>query len=80
MRIERLSSLLYFPKLNAIRRARLILALEGAVNVSDFQTFFERRLFERRYRHGGDTEDHNVQASPQIYSRTGGVLYLETVS
>jgi hypothetical protein len=52
-------------------RRQLIRSLGGAVNISDFWT-----LFERSYRAGGDMEDREVQNSPQIYARIGGVLYL----
>ncbi len=36
-------------------------------------------ILERRFRKGAEMEKHQVQTSPQVYARIGGVLYLITI-
>lgn len=36
-------------------------------------------ILEQKFRKGADMENHEVQTSPQVYARTGGVLYLITI-
>ena len=36
-------------------------------------------VLERRFRKGAEMEKHEVQTSPQVYARIGGVLYLITI-
>ena len=36
-------------------------------------------VLEQRFRKGAEMEKHEVQTSPQLYARIGGVLYLITI-
>jgi hypothetical protein len=53
--------------------------MEGQSQSSGVDQHVKETLLERKFRKGAEMEKHEVQTSPQVYARIGGVLYLITI-